>query len=162
MEECINKMWGCLKSGFRFVLGIEYRELKADWEKQNITIDELTLERNRKQKRIELLTRNKVELEDKEKVYLKDIEDLREGLKAATLRIKQQEKDLKDQKEKYEKDLERKEEQRKQLACRIGGYVTENNKLKDQVDFLKTCKRAPNLEELKNYTLRRKSVCKKK
>ena len=38
-------MWGCIKNGFRFVLGIEYRELKADWEKQNITIDELTLER---------------------------------------------------------------------------------------------------------------------
>ena len=146
----------------KVVTGQDYRELKREWEQQNITIDELTLERNRKQKRIELLTRNKVELEDKEKAYLKDIEDLREGLKAATLRIKQQEKDLKDQKEKYEKDLERKEEQRKQLACRIGGYVTENNKLKDQVDFLKTCKRAPSLEELKNYTLRRKSVCKKK
>lgn len=149
----------------KVITGQEYKELKGEWEQQNITIDKLTLERNKEAKKVEKLKKEKLELEgsyeEEKQILLEDIDDLRNGLQVAMVKIKKLEKDLKDQKAKHEKALKEKENQRKQLACRIGGYVTENNKLKDQVNFLKTCKRAPSLDELKDYTLRRKSVSNK-
>lgn len=48
-------MENCIVNVLRFILGIEYRELKAEWEKQNILIDELTLERNRAEKQVKAL-----------------------------------------------------------------------------------------------------------
>ena len=48
-------MENCIVNVIRFIFGIEYRELKAEWEKQNILIDELTLERNRAEKQVKVL-----------------------------------------------------------------------------------------------------------
>lgn len=117
----------------KIVFADEYNQLKEDWEKQNIEIDRLTAERNRKQKTLETL-RDVLEDYEKEK------------------------RDLLDIIAKLEADLEEKEQQRHKTAAKLGGYQKEINKLKDQVEFLKTNRRAPNLEELKNYTQRRKKV----
>ena len=117
----------------KIVFADEYEELKEDWEKQNVEIDKLTAERNRKQKTLEIL---RGVLEDNE----------------------QEKRDLLDIIAKLEADLEEKEKQRKTAASKIGGYQKEINKLKEQVEFLKNNRRAPNLEELKNYTQRRKKV----
>ena len=117
----------------KIVFADEYNQLKEDWEKQNIEIDKLTAERNRKQKTLETL-RDVLEDYEKEK------------------------RDLLDIIAKLEADLEEKEQQRHKTAAKLGGYQKEINKLKDQVEFLKTNRRAPNLEELKNYTQRRKKV----
>lgn len=111
----------------------EYDQLKEDWEKQNAEIDRLTAERNRKQKTLEML---RGILEDNEK----------------------EKRDLLDIIAKLEADLDEKETQRHKTAAKLGGYQKEINKLKEQVEFLKTNRRAPNLEELKNYTQRRKKV----
>lgn len=117
----------------KIVFADEYDQLKEDWEKQNAEIDKLTAERNRKQKTIETL---RGVLEDYEK----------------------EKRDLLDIIAKLEADLEDKEKQRHKTAAKVGGYQKEINKLKDQVEFLKKNRRAPNLEELKNYTQRRKKV----
>lgn len=117
----------------KIVFADEYNQLKEDWEKQNIEIDKLTAERNRKQKTLETL-RDVLEDYEKEK------------------------RDLLDIIAKLEADLEEKEQQRHKTAAKLGGYQKEINKLKEQVEFLKTNRRAPNLEELKNYTQRRKKV----
>lgn len=111
----------------------EYEQLKKDWERQNAEIDRLTAERNRKQKTLEML-RGILEDNAKKEMELLDIIA------------------------KLEADLEEKEEQRHKVASQIGGYKKEINKLKEQVEFLKNNRRAPNLEELKNYTQRRKKV----
>ena len=117
----------------KIVFADEYDQLKEDWEKQNIEIDRLIAERNRKQKTLETL-RDVLEDYEKEK------------------------RDLLDIIAKLEADLEEKEQQRHKTAAKLGGYQKEINKLKEQVEFLKTNRRAPNLEELKNYTQRRKKV----
>lgn len=115
----------------KIVFADEYNQLKEDWEKQNAEIDKLTAERNRNKKVMETL---REVLEEKE----------------------QEKKDLLDIISKLETDLEEKESQRKRTASKVGGYQKEINKLKEQVEFLKNNRRAPNLEELKDYTLRRK------
>ncbi len=117
----------------KVVFADEYEQLKEDWEKQNAEIDRLISERNRKQKTLEML-RGILEDNAKKEMELLDIIA------------------------KLEADLEEKEKQRKTAASKLGGYQKEINKLKDQVEFLKTNRRAPNLEELKNYTQRRKKV----
>ena len=124
----------------KIVFADEYEELKEDWEEQNIEIDRLTAERNRKQKTLETL---RGVLEDNER----------------------EKRDLLDIIAKLEADLEDKEKQRHKTAAKIGGYQKEINKLKEEItqlktanDFLKNNRRAPNLEELKNYTQRRKKV----
>lgn len=48
-------MGNCIVNVFRYITGQEYRELKAEWEKQNILIDELTLERNKAVKQVKEL-----------------------------------------------------------------------------------------------------------
>lgn len=117
----------------KLVFADEYEQLKGDWERQNGEIDRLVSERNRKQKTLEML-RGILEDNAKKEMELLDIIA------------------------KLEADLEEKEEQRHKTAAKLGGYQKEINKLKEQVEFLKTNRRAPNLEELKNYTQRRKKV----
>ena len=117
----------------KLVFADEYEQLKADWERQNAEIDRLTAERNRKQK---------------------TTETLKEFIEEMNL----EKKDLLDIIAKLEADLEDKESKRRKTAAKVGGYQKEINKLKEQVEFLKNNRRAPNLEELKNYTQRRKKV----
>jgi chromosome segregation ATPase len=124
----------------KIVFADDYEQLKEDWEEQNIEIDRLTAERNRKQKTLETL---RGVLEDNER----------------------EKRDLLDIIAKLETDLEEKEKQRHKTAAKLGGYQKEINKLKEEIsklkeanDFLKNNRRAPNLEELKNYTLRIKKV----
>ena len=55
----------------KLVFADEYNQLKEDWESQNIEIDKLTAERNRKQKTLETL-RSVLEDNEKEKRDLLD------------------------------------------------------------------------------------------
>lgn len=170
----------------KVVTGQDYKELKTEWEQQNIEIDKLTTERNQKQKTIKKLNSEILKLEEDSIIHIKNINELRDMLDVATLKTKQQEKDLKklsldlteekqnsedlikllDKKDrqikKLEADLKEKEKQRHSSASKNGGYVVKIKELESQVEFLKTHRRSPSLDELKDYTLRRKSVCKKK
>ena len=163
----------------KVITGQDYKELKAEWEQQNIEIDKLTIERNQKQKTIKKLNSELLKLEEDAIILIKNINELRDMLDAATLKTKQQEKDLKSlssekiklekelsekdiQIKKLETDLKEKEKQRHSSASKNGGYMVKIKELESQVEFLKTHRRSPSLDELKDYTLRRKSVCKKK
>lgn len=152
----------------RVVPYIEYRELKGEWEKQNIKLDENKAERHKLLKEIKKLTDEKFELKanyETEKQQLqKDIEDLKNELELEKNKTKNLGNDLKilaNKNKKLEKDLEEKEKQRHSSASKIGGYVTEINRLNAINDFLKKHRRAPSIEELKAYTERTKTVCKK-
>lgn len=157
----------------KVITGQDYRELKAEWEAQNVTIDKLTLERNKKAKEVDRLINEKYEnlasYEESEKEYLEKIADLKKDLYDYTKKATDEKEKLKEDLavakfkiKRLESDLKQKEKQRHTAASKIGGYVTEINKLKDTIEFLKKHRRAPSLDELKDYTLRRKSVCKKK
>lgn len=123
-------------SNLRLVFNGEYESLYDEWCKQNAEIDKLTAEKNRKQRIIDGL---KEEDAEKTRALNKFVETI----------------------EKYKTDLQEKEKQRHKTAAKLGGYQKEINKLKEQIEFLKNNKRAPNLEELKDYTLRRKRRNKK-
>ena len=118
-------------SNLRLVFNGEYEELYDDWRRQNAEIDRLRAEKNRKQRTIDGL---REEDEEKTRALNKFAETI----------------------EKYEADLLKKEKQRKTAASKLGGYQKEINKLKEQIEFLKSNRRAPNLEELKDYQLRRR------
>lgn len=150
----------------KVITGQDYRELKAEWEAQNVTIDILTSERNKKEKEVEKLKKEKFENQE---TYAKTMLKIREEkrniqteLDLANVRIKNLEKDLKDQKSKYEKEIKEKEKSRHSSASKNGAYVVRIKELEAQVEFLKKHRRSPSLDELKDYTLRRRSVCKKK
>lgn len=127
-------------SNLRLIFNGEYEDLYDDWQRQNAEIDQLIAKRNRQSKEIaeleKSLSKSRIE-------YVQDVRKLNEKL------------------EKKETELEEKEKQRKTAACKLGGYQKEINKLRAQVEFLKNNKRAPNLEELKDYQLRRKTLNKK-
>ena len=150
----------------KVITGQDYRELKGEWEQQNITIDELRLERNKKEKTIEKLKKEKVENQEEYARTMLEIrkekDNVQTELDLAKVKIKNLEKDLKDQKEKYEKEIEEKEKSRHSSASKNGAYVVRIKELEAQVEFLKKHRRSPSIDELKDYTLRRKSVCKKK
>lgn len=72
-------------------------------------------------------------------------------------------KGLEKQKAILEEKLQTKEQQRRKLAGSIGGYKSKINKqekeinnLNERIEFLKTNRRAPNIEELKDYKYKRK------
>ena len=48
----------------RYFTNADYEELKEDWEEQNAIIDNLTAEKNRKQKRIDKLKQEIKELKN--------------------------------------------------------------------------------------------------
>ena len=165
--------------------GQEYRELKAEWEQQNILIDKMRAGNRETLKKLAKENRKRLELEEDAKIHIKNINELRDMLDVATLKNNQQEKDLKklsldlkdekknnedlikllDKKDrqvkKLEADLKEKEKQRHSSASKNGGYMVKIKELESQVEFLKTHRRSPSLDELKDYTLRRKSICKK-
>lgn len=120
-----------LKQVKRYFTNAHYEELKAEWEEQNIEIDMLTAERNGKQDIIDMLS---IILDEKDN----EIEKL-------LLR------------------LDKKEKQRRATAGKLGGYKKEINNLKEEIaklkdtnEFLRNNRRAPNIEEIKDYELRRK------
>lgn len=122
----------------KIVFADDYEQLKEEWEEQNVEIDKLIAERNRKQKTLETLRGVLESMETEKKELFFTIAKL-------------------------EADLEEKESKRRKTAAKIGGYQKEINKLKEEItklkeanEFLKNNRRAPNLEELKDYTLRRK------
>lgn len=117
----------------RFFKNSDYCELKEEWEAQNIIVHKQQIELDKKTMKIK-------ELEIVKSSYEKLIDN------------------LVIEKEELKKELEEKEFARRKSAGKVGGYVAENNKLKKQVEFLKTNRRSPNLEELKDYELRRKRV----
>lgn len=150
------------------ILIISLLELKKDWEEQNAKIDESIAEINKKQKEIDRLkelsdklnfhliakdTALKLKEKQRHKTaarlggYQKKINDLKEKLEdEEAWRIKL----AKENKQLY-LDLEKANNLRKEKEQEIV-------KLKEQVEFLKNNRRAPNLEELKDYTMRRKKV----
>ena len=138
MKEIIEKV-------VRFIKNADYHELRAEWEKQNALIDIQDAELITKGKMIQSL-RNDLKQSRIEK---------QECILAGQNIIEEKTKTIKE----LEKKLEEKEKARKKLASSIGGYKKQINtqkekieKLEKQVDFLKTNRRAPNLQELKDYT----------
>ena len=132
----------------------EYKELKGEWEQQNIDLDKAKLEKRKLLKEISKLTNEKfgiiAKYEEDKKLLQDNNESLKTALGVATLRIKELEKALKE-----------KERQRHSTASKNGWYALRVKELEGQVEFLKTHRRSPNLEELKCYTERRKK-CEKK
>lgn len=129
----------------RFIKNADYKELKAEWEKQNALIDIQEAQLITKGKMIQSL-RNDLKQSRIEK---------QECILAGQNIIEEKTKTIKE----LEKKLEEKEKARKKLASSIGGYKKQINsqdekieKLEKQVEFLKTNRRAPNLQELKDYT----------
>lgn len=165
MRKNLKELINCI----RVVPYMEYRELKGEWEKQNIDLDNAKLEKTKLLKNIEKLTNEKFEItanyETEKQQFQKDIEDLKNELELEKNKTKNLGNDLKilaNKNKKLEKDLEEKEKQRHSNASKNGWYAVKVKELEAQVEFLKKHKRAPSLEELKDYTLRRKKVCKKK
>lgn len=129
----------------RFIKNTDYKELKAEWEKQNALIDIQDAQLVTKGKMIQSL-RNDLKQSRIEK---------QECILAGQNIIEEKTKRIKE----LEKKLEEKEKARRKLASSIGGYKKQINtqdekieKLEKQVEFLKTNRRAPNLQELKDYT----------
>ena len=129
----------------RIIKNTDYKELKAEWEKQNALIDIQDAQLITKGKMIQSL-RNDLKQSRIEK---------QECILAGQNIIEEKTKTIKE----LEKKLEEKEKARRKLASSIGGYKKQINtqdekieKLEKQVEFLKTNRRAPNLQELKDYT----------
>lgn len=129
----------------RFIKNADYHELKAEWEKQNALIYIQDAQLITKGKMIQSL-RNDLKQSRIEK---------QECILAGQNIIEEKTKRIKE----LEKKLEEKEKARRKLASSIGGYKKQINsqdekieKLEKQVEFLKTNRRAPNLQELKDYT----------
>lgn len=129
----------------RIIKNTDYKELKAEWEKQNALIDIQDAQLVTKGKMIQSLRNDlKQSRLEKQECILAGQEIIEEKTK----RIKE-----------LEKKLEEKEKARRKLASSVGGYKKQINsqdekikKLEKQVEFLKTNRRAPNLQELKDYT----------
>lgn len=132
----------------KIVFKDEYEKLVEDWEVQNKSIDTQAALINRQGKRIG--------------EYIKELE--------AT------EQRIADMKNTYEKEIEKfttkylaTEDKRRTAAGKNGGYVKQIHKLEAQIndleeqvkkleetnEFLKKHRRAPNIEEIKDYELRR-------
>lgn len=72
-------------------------------------------------------------------------------------------KDLEKKNSALEEKIQIKEQQRRKAVGSIGGYKSKNKKLeeenknlKETIEFLKNNRRAPNIEELKDYKFKRK------
>lgn len=150
----------------KIMLYSDYEVLQGEWEKQNADIDHMRAEKNQLKKEIEKLQKKQ---ETSEKVISTYEETVANKNKALA-----------------EKDaiIEKKEVARKSNASKIGGYTKENHKLRAKIEeqylkikeleqqvqdltaakqklegtneFLKSHRRAPDIEELKDYTLNRK------
>lgn len=124
-------------------------KLREEWEDQNIKIDEQQSEINKLNKKYNKL-KKELELEVQEKAkYIKDSSE------AIEFRINEIKK-LEETNLKINEKLKEKEQARRKLAGKIGGFQKQINKLEYQVEFLKTNRRSPNLEEIKDYEYRRK------
>lgn len=117
-------------------------KIREEWEQQNIKIDEQQTEINKLIKKCGKLSK---ENEKNKKVFQEEIEFRKQEI------IKLEEINLK-----ISERLKEKESARRKLASKIGGYQARINKLEHQVDFLKTNRRSPSLEEIKDYEYRRK------
>lgn len=162
----------------RVIFNDEYVGLKAECERQSVIIDKTTAERNKEHKKVK-------ELENVISTHEKAIATYK---KEKTINKKEQaEKDLIIKKQ--AKLIEEKEAARRTNASKIGGYSKENHKLRDKIEeldsridelkanlekqinlnkkleetneFLKTHRRAPDIEEIKDYTLHRRRKVKK-
>lgn len=120
----------------------KYEKIRGEWEEQNIKIDE-------QQSEINKLNRKYIKLKKEYEQYTKG------SLEALDFRIKEINK-LEELNIKTSQKLKDKEKERRKLAGKIGGYQKQINKLEMQVEFLKTNRRSPSLEELKDYELKRK------
>lgn len=120
----------------------KYEKMRGEWEEQNIKIDE-------QQSEINKLNRKYIKLKKEYEQYTKG------SLEALDFRIKEINK-LEELNIKTSQKLKDKEKERRKLAGKIGGYQKQINKLEMQVEFLKTNRRSPSLEELKDYELKRK------
>lgn len=124
-------------------------KIKEEWEEQNVLIDEQFRELTKKTNKIKKMAK---EIEEYNKV--KD-GYIREGQKIINDKnIMINELELKNVE--LTKKIKDKESARRKLASKIGGYQAKINKLEHQVEFLKTNRRSPNLEEIKDYEYRRK------
>lgn len=126
-----------------------YKEIEKEAEDFNT-------ECNRKQRRIEKLQH---ELRSKEQERKELVLNGQGVIEEKILTIKNLENDITN----LENKLKEKENQRRKAVGSIGGLKRqikkrdeEINTLNERIEFLKTNRRSPNLEELKDYTLRRK------
>ena len=157
----------------KIMLYSDYEVLQGEWEKQNADIDKMRVEKKQLQSKLEaservILTYEKTIAKKNNDLARKDkhIEEKNEVIKI------------------MEQKIEDKEESRKKSACQVGGVTKENHKLKAKLEeneahilllkqqindltaankkleetneFLKSHRRAPDIEELKDYTLNRK------
>ena len=157
----------------RIVKNEKYEDLQTAWEKQNKEIDLKSREITSKQKRIDALeaivSMNESKISDLTKQNSNMVEAVANSRKAL---------------EEKNAEIERIETSRNSCASQVGGYAKENHKLKDKInqleaenrqltekiqqleenktqleksnDFLKNHRRAPYIEEIKDYTQKRK------
>lgn len=162
----------------RVIFNDEYVGLKAECERQSVIIDKTTAERNKEHKKV-------IELEKVVSTYKESISILEKDLQEQDSFIKKQAK-LIEEKEKarksnaskiggYSKEnhklrdkLEGRDNQIKQLEEYIEKLKSDKQKLEEDIKkleetntFLKTHRRAPDIEEIKDYTLHRRRKVKK-
>ena len=126
-----------------------YKELEKESESYNV-------ECSKKEARIQQLRENAKQcIAEKQENILAGQGIIEEKIS----KIKGLEKEVNDLKDK----LQEKELQRRKLAGSVGGYKTKVKRLEEEIeslneriDFLKNNRRAPSIEELKDYEYRRK------
>ena len=152
------------------ITGRAYKELKVEWEKQNADLDKVTGERNKWKKRYEELAaeyeqekdRFGMKLERQERKCQKDIEAYTERMEGMIEALRMDNETLEKEVDQVKEKLAEKEKQRRKA---VGEKTAANKKitqLEEQVEFLKKHRRAPDLEEIKDYTEgRKRKTCKK-
>lgn len=116
-------------------------KIREEWEQQNIKIDEQQTEINKLIKKCGKLNK---ENEKNKNMFQEEIEFRKQEISK-----------LEEINSKISERLKEKEKARRKLAGKIGGYQSKINRLETQVKFLKTNRRAPKLEEIKNYEFKR-------
>lgn len=166
------------------ITGRAYKELKVEWEKQNADLDKVTGERNKWKKKFEELTaeyeREKdqfnMRLARQEKKYEKDVSAYTERMEGMFEALRMDNETLEKELEDTGSKLVLKEAQRRKAVGEktavtkklnksekeVESLKNEITKLEEQVAFLKRHRRAPDIEEIKDYTEgRKRKTCKK-
>ena len=165
----------------KMITGKAYKELKEEWEKQNIFIDKLTVEKNKYKKEkdhleeyIEKLEADinifSAKLERQKRKHEKEIDDTTEEMQGMIEALRMDNENLEHELEETGNKLALKEVQRRKAVGEKSAVIkklsksekeveslkNEITKLEEQIEFLKKHRRAPDIEEIKDYTLGRK------
>lgn len=126
-----------------------YLKIREEWEQQNILIDEQYSEITKQRNKIAKL---KQEIELEKELKQECVDEGQKVIDEKNIVINK----LELMNVELNNKLKEKESARRKLASKIGGYQARINKLEMQVEFLKTNRRSPNIEEIKDYELKRK------